>query len=222
MRDIVYIDIETIPKEMPEESDSEFIQTIACLKTFEAMDATFARYYKEQVKKRSLSNIDCQMISLSYAINDKPVTNIFSSSEENLIIELVDSTLMDLLMGQYYKWEKEKLQVCAYNALNFDLPVIASKLFKYNFNEFVRGIPYQEPQGSHKIVFDPMMVFPCTRNEGWVNQSRLAEYLGIEDNSEMDASMVYDYYKESKSDEIIKYNNSDVELLRKICKRITI
>jgi len=113
-------------------------------------------------------------------------------------------------------------QVCAYNAINFDLPVIASKLFKYNFNEFVRGIPYGERKDNHTKVFDPMMVFPKSNNEPWFKQSRLAEYLGIDDDSDMDASMVYDLYKESKFDEIIKYNNSDVELLRKICKRITI
>jgi len=218
MRDIVYIDIETIPAERPIRQDKQFIKEIDVLESIEARDRLFERYFKEQVKKRSLSSIDCQIISLSYAINDEPVKNIFDECEWVLMQKLVDSDLMDLIVPNY----NSDPQVCAYNALNFDLPVIASKLFKYNLNEFVRAIPYGQPKDRHLKVFDPMMVFPKSNNEYWLKQSRMAEYLGIDDDSEIDASMVYDLYKESKFDEIIKYNNSDVELLRKICKRITI
>ena len=219
MRDIVYIDIETIPDEEPTTMDSQFSITLDVLHNLPQQNELFNSYYKEEVKQRSLSSIDCQIISLSYAINDEPVKNIFVVEDERLLLaKLVDSELMDLMVPNY----KSDPLVCAYNAINFDLPVIASKLFKYNFNEFVRGIPYQEHKDSHHKVFDPMMVFPKSNNEPWFKQSRLAEYLGIDDDSDMDASMVYDLYKESKFDKIIKYNNSDVELLRKICKRITI
>ena len=67
-----------------------------------------------------------------------------------------------------------------------------------------------------------MEVFPYTYNERWLTQSRMAEYLGIEDDAEMQGSMVYQAYLDFHYDEIIKYNNQDVELLRKICKKIMI
>jgi len=217
MRDIVYLDIETIPKSMPNLDDPQFMKgTESLLPLPQEVAAKCTDNWNAEAKKRSLSNIDCHLISLSYAINDGSVVNIFEAFNENdLILKLIDSDLMDIMVSM-------NPQVCAYNALAFDLPVIATKLFKYGYNEFVAAIPYQEPPYNHTKVFDPMKVFPQTYNEHYMTQSRMAEYLGIDDHSEMDGSMVYDYHTQGKYEEIIKYNNEDVELLRKICKRITI
>ena len=226
VRDIVYLDIETIPDKMPN-LDAECFRTgisTAQMHTEVGIDMLAANFEAE-AKKRALSNIDCRIISISYAINDEPVVNLFDGMHEKDLIErLIDSELMNVLKkDQYHSGYYPDTLVCAYNALQFDLPVIATKLFKYGFKEFVPAIPYRESEyhWSNK-VFDPMEVFPYTYNERWLTQSRMAEYLGIDDDAEMKGSMVYQAYLDFHYDEIVKYNNQDVDLLRKICKKIMI
>ena len=216
MRDIVYLDIETIPDKMPNLDDECFRTGITTEQMHTEVGINMlAENFEKEAKKRALSNIDCRIISLSYAINDEPVVNIFDGMHESdLIVHLVDSDLMNILAF------KGNPLVCAYNALQFDLPVIATKLLKYGFKEYIPSIPYLESKYKHDKVFDPMAVFPYTYNERWLTQSRMAEYLGIDDDAEMHGSMVYEAYLDFHYDEIVKYNNQDVELLRKICKKI--
>ena len=217
MRDIVYLDIETVPDTMPNLNDKCFSKDIhPDIIDGEVIAEIVAENWQHLAKTRALSNIDCRIISLSYAINDEPVVNIFEGMhEKDLIRKLLDSDLM-YIMGS------TNPLVCAYNALQFDLPVIATKLYKYRFKRFVAAIPYLESKYKHDKVFDPMAVFPYTYNERWLTQSRMAEYLDIEDDAEMHGSMVYEAYLDFHYEEIIKYNNQDVELLRKICKKIMI
>ena len=217
MANIVYLDIETIPDKDPDMSDENFLDTLVNGMSTVGITSEFDKYYKREVKRRSLSNLDCRIISISYAINDEPVVNIFNGYHEDLLIQaLIDSDLMDIMAMKIVS------QVCAYNALAFDLPVIATKLFKYGFKEFVPAIPYLESKYRHTRVFDPMAIFPSTSNERYLTQSRMAEYLGIEDNSDMHGSMVYEAFIDGQHDKIKAYNNEDVELLRNICKRIMI
>ena len=81
MRDIVYLDIETIPKEMVSIHDPSFSYGTEHIEDPDAKYKACLNNWKKEVKKRSLSNIDCKMISLSYAINDEPVVNIFNENE---------------------------------------------------------------------------------------------------------------------------------------------
>lgn len=69
-----------------------------------------------------------------------------------------------------------------------------------------------------KEVFDTMREWAGWK--GYVSQTALCEAFGIDVDTDLDGSMVWDAYQRKKYDDILTYNKNDVRIVRELYKRM--
>lgn len=209
---ILFIDLETCPSQSPTIKE----EILAELKspgniTKESSIAAWwqnkaPQLVKERLLKTSLDPTHGSIISIAYAFNDKPVEGI---------IRHIDESEKDLLEAFYevlLDSNTDYLQWVAF-PIRFDLPFLIKRSIINNTRPPI-GIPSERS----KSAFCPMNYWA-----GWhefCSLDALCKALGIPGKGNMTGADVYPYVLQGRYDEILKYNKSDVEMLRQVFRRI--
>lgn len=148
-----------------------------------------------------------RILCVSYAINDGMVHCITNEDEKKVLQSFWEAAKdVDLFVG--------------FNIIDFDMKYLVQR-------SIVHGI---QPQTKKPLSFaryknDPMYDVMHEWNK-WsfgrgVSLDTLARALGLQTpKSKMDGSEVYSYYKKGKIKEICTYCNADVEVTRKIYRKM--
>jgi len=192
----LYFDIETLPAD---ESKFKTLEKLYKKKKKKGIDKGSLEEY---IESTGLDGAWGRIFCLSYAMNDDPVECL--SGEEKDIIKT------------FWKIAPQADLYIGFNVLDFDLKFILQ-----------RSIIHQI-QPSVDISFARYRDFPVydimwewTKWQYKISMDELAQALGLPTSkTALDGSAVHEYYQKGKYKEIQKYCNADVELTRKIFKRM--
>jgi len=216
---ICFIDIETI-KSTRTDLTEHFNKTIkppGNIKKKESIDAWWKDKsgiaVKESLDKTSLSGDFGEIISISYALNDGAVNNVFRYQGESESI-----FLNGFAMGLSKDLGQRKIdQWVGHNVAAFDLPFIYKRCI-INGVTLPDGLPVN-PNPWDKKVFDTMFEWAGRGNR--ISQDNLCFILGIEQKpSDISGANVGQHYIDGNFEKIINYNNYDVETIRRIYNRM--
>ncbi len=166
----------------------------------------------EKINGTSLSGDYGEIISISWALDDRPVRNKYrmpGESEASLLMEWV--TAVNGEVG------KSRISlIVGHNIINFDIPFLYKRCIINNV-PFPSYMPIN-PKPWDSKVFDTSH---WAGNGKYISQNELCFILGTEQKPDgIDGSKVGEFYREGRHQEIIEYNNYDTETVRKNYKRM--
>ena len=203
---ILHFDIETIPFTEPTMDD---ITPPANYKSAEAITKFKSNpaNLKKVIKQRSVDLIDSKVICISFALNEDKIQSLYGDDEEELV-----NKFSDWYMGAMENKELFTAIFSGYNCREFDYPIMALRLQKYN----CRAKTFFPMSMRRERFFDPLLSLSGLRWGYKVSMDRLCNFYGLEGKSGVTGADVYDMHKDGRWDDIAKYCESDVELLRNL------
>lgn len=198
----LFFDIETLPAD---ESKYEILKKIYDKKKKKKSYlgqkiGTFENFIESTGLDGTFGRIFC----ISYAINDDPISCL-SGNEQDVIKKFWEVVRdVDLFIG--------------FNILDFDLRFLYQRSIILGIRPS-RNLTFARYRS--EPIFDVMYEWSKWSTQNKVSLDSLAQVLGIPSSKkELEGSRVYDYYKKGKYSEIRTYCNADVEVLRRIYKRM--
>ena len=216
---ILYLDIETLPPQ-DRQPDPDDVTPPANYKNPETIRAYQESKAEEVYRKLATNPLDAQVLVIGVAYGDDKAIGLCDTDEKALFDKLeeylatlqfnIEST-KDLIKKSPDSWT-----IVGHNVAQFDLPILMLRAKKYGgtlTNQLLRDLtPFD-----HRIADTMRMAMP-TMKGSYVSMDDLCGFFGLEGKGDMDGSTVYDYFKEGKIDDIIKYCIKDVETTRKLYK----
>jgi predicted PolB exonuclease-like 3'-5' exonuclease len=220
----VYIDIETIPAQPEEATKAEIAKTIKHPATMSKPE-TISDWHNglgkysgakdalidETYLKTSFSGSSGEIISIAYAVGDNPVQSFSRALDEpeDILLraaflglsEFSDKGISPYFVGHYIS--------------GFDLKFLFQRAVILGVNP---GFKLNQHGRHGSDFYDTMSAWEGYRDT--ISLDNLAKALGIEGKDDIDGSMVWGMVKEGRIADVETYNRSDVEIVRKVYKRL--
>lgn len=161
---------------------------------------------KKLFESMSLEGTFGRIACIGYIKEDGSITKeVLSGDEKEMLLKFWEVAAgVDLFVG--------------HNILEFDLPFI----YKRSIILGVKPGKIYMGKFQEKPVYDTQCIWDNWAFKKSQKLDTLAKVLGLPSSKdEMDGSMVWDYYKEGKLEDICKYCMKDVELVRQVYYRMT-
>jgi predicted PolB exonuclease-like 3'-5' exonuclease len=197
----LYFDIETIPA--GEESYSA-LQKIYDKKKLKNPD--FKKSFEEFIDSTSLTGSFGQIACIGVASGDERATVLAGTEIEQLTA--------------FWNLIRPGTLLIGHNVFDFDLPFLKQRSIILG----IKPVDVSLRRYSNSVIFDTMQEWNCwSRADGWSSLDTLAHVLKLKTSKDngIDGSLVAAYYKDGKIKEIQDYCKADVELTRKIYKKMT-
>lgn len=207
----IYLDIETIPSQEQWVKDTIEVKPSAAIKKQETLDKWYKEEYpaklEEALSKTALDGLTNQIIVIGLAINDGEVITLTNDYEFNLLNEFYHTLKMKAdAFGNVF---------IGHNILGFDLNVLKKRSIIKNVAPDFK-MPFAAKPWDDS-VYDTMLRWDA---KNFTSQDKISLALGLEGKGDMDGSMVYQYWKDGRIDEIKNYCGRDVATVREIHKRM--
>jgi len=215
---LLYLDIETaVQDEKITEEDLRALlpKTIKLEESIKKkLDENKEALTREIIKKRSLDPYQCKIICISYSFNgEKPQAIIGSESK---ILSILQTKVQDHL--KEYGGSITGISLVGHNIKNFDAPIIYLRACRYNLDSLKQLFYF-----TRSNIIDTMTLGSYFVYGKMPSLEKLCLFFDIPTpKDEMDGSMVYDYYKQGKIEEISLYCNKDVETLINIYQKLMV
>ena len=192
----IVIDIETIPSEtMPNLED---VKIDARLKDPIKIAAARLSGQDKQYRGEALTGYKGRMLCIGIATdNETPI--VLRGNEVDMLKNLYDILPIP---GRY--------EMVGHN-IYFDLGFIYQRALKHQNKELIQRLPTSDKD---KFVRDTMQMMNPFEWKYKISLKKSLEMFGINAKNNIDGSMVYDYYKAGRLEEIYNYCISDVENTR--------
>jgi len=213
----IYIDAETLPSEkMPELEELKCPGNIKKPESIAAWWADMARQddLAELHHKTSVDPYAGRIFCVAWAINDDPIDVVWGDDEKE-VLGLLEQKFQSLKETSRRKYESLSVShIVGYNFKNFDNPYLKLRAIKYKYDLLNRILPSRQFINRIDDMMEIGMVTMRVTADKYVSQDKLAKFFGLPGKGEIDGSMVWDYYKQGKKQEIADYCKNDVEQLR--------
>jgi hypothetical protein len=211
---ILNFDIESLPTD-DESVIAEFEKAIkppATHKKQETIDAWMLdnkeSALKELVAKTSFDGMYGRVACIAWSIDDEPV---FASGAEYSEIEAI-KLFYDFIDAEC----KNNVSFCGHNIAGFDLPFLKHRSIILGIKPPILLHNAMNAKPWDSCIADTMNLWDSKK---MVGLAKICKAFKIEDDDDMDGSMVADMWKHSP-ERVIQYCKNDVELTRKVYKRI--
>ena len=203
----IFFDIETIPTD-------ENLKEAAIKATLRKLQKSTLNFKKNSKSKQeelyrqtAISGDFGRIFCIGYALDNLPV-EIIKGSEQKILEkwwEIADKA--DLFIG--------------HNIMDFDLRFIFKRSIVNKIKPAAKHLNLSFARYRNFPIYDTMREWEKWSNS-FISLDTLAKILGLESskNQGIDGSQVYDYYLKGKYSAIYNYCKKDVELTRKIYKRM--
>lgn len=215
---LLYIDLETSAYVdiIQEEDYLEFVprnyKKDESIKKF--IDDNKPELSKKIIKTRSLDPLQCKVICISYSFNGQKPQAI--TGKEETILEILQTKIQD-----YIKEEGGSitgLSLVGHNIKKFDAPILYLRACKYDLDPLKQLLYF-----TRRDIIDTMEMGSYYVYGHMVSLDSLCKFFRVESpKSKMDGSMVYDFYKQGRIEDIAKYCNEDVQALIDIYKKLSL
>lgn len=212
MENILYCDVETIPDQAPGTYE-RILSELSPPKKMTKAD-TIAHWWKTQAKEAAekayhdtgKDGTTGELLSIAWAFNQQDIQCVIRTLYQP------ETMLLDQFFDAMEEANTDYLKFCAHNA-KFDLSFLwkRSVILK-------RRPPVALHTGRHSDVIDTMEMWAGYNQ--YIKFDALCHVLGLEGKTGMDGSMVWDYAKQGRFDEIRVYNIDDVNQLRQCYRRM--
>lgn len=194
-----YLDIETLPAGQDRHDALKNIH-----KTKSKKSKKYQKTFKDLINSTNFDGAFGRIFCIAYAINDEPVKALVGSEKQ--------------ILEKFWELVKDVNLFIGHNVLDFDLRFIYQRSIILKIKPS-RDISFR--RYSSDVVFDTMHEWNKWVFGNSCSMDYLAHAMDLPTSKdEMDGSQVYDYYKSGKFEEIVKYCKKDVELNRKIYRRM--
>lgn len=138
------------------------------------------------------------------------------SEEKRILTGDGDTSREKEILKEFWTLAKDVNQFIGHNVLDFDLKFIWKRSVIHKIKP---SINLSFARYRSDFIYDTMQEWEKWR--GYIKLDELARIFDIETSKTMlDGSKVYDYYKDGRIEEIYDYCMADVELTRKIYRRM--
>ena len=208
----LYIDIETIPS--GDKIDPATMNPPSQMKKEDTIAKWYAeeapRAAEEQYLKRALKSMEGEILCVGWAIDDGDVYSFMRYEEEHKFMLGLEDCLREALD------KFDSLIWIGHNILTFDMPWIWRRCIKYGCRWLANQIRLDRYKGN---IQDTMRIWAGADYQDYTSLNDLARWLGVGEQIGS-GSEVYGLYLAGKMDEISEHCSGDVELVRKVYKRI--
>ncbi len=197
----LYLDIETLPAPEDKHEAVKFLHKKALEKN-KALGQDFEQYLLNTSFDGAFGRILC----IGYATDDNPAEVLYSENDEKKMLE------------DFWQIAQDAFLFIGHNIIDFDMRFIYQR-------SVVNGVTPTKDLSFARYRRSPM--FDTDREwMKWAMQKigleKLALALGIPSPKDgIDGSQVYSFYKAGKINDILEYCKRDVEVTRKIYKKIS-
>jgi hypothetical protein len=192
-----FFDIETLP------ADQDKHELLKELYAKKKAKGRIKKTLEEFIETTNFGGAFGRIFCLCYAINDEPI-KVLSGDEKEIL-------------KKFWEIAKEVDLFIGHNILEFDLKFIYQRSVILGIKPS-REISFRKYQSSP--VYDIMHEWDRWGGN-YTPMDDLARAMGIPSSkTDLDGSKVHQYYKDGKHQEIIEYCCKDVEVTRKIYKRL--
>lgn len=198
----LYFDIETIPSD--EEHKSAYLEILKKKVNKNGNSAmTDTAIYESTSFEGTFGRICC--IGIIKEVDDRVILKEVFSGEEKEILQ------------KFWKVASDVDRFIGHNIWAFDLPFI----YKRSVIDRVKPRILNLARYRNMPIYDTMLEWELWNFGKAQKLDTLAKIFSLPTSKdEMDGSMVWPYYQEGRLDEICKYCMKDVELTRKVYKRM--
>jgi len=214
----IYLDIETIPSPWP--WVREYVSSTVAHPGQMKKPETIAKWELEEkesavdeaMAKCSFDGALNNVICVGVAIDNNPVQTFYARDNEtgeiNMLAELWD----------HFGIVKPELNIrfIGHNIAGFDLRILKQRSIVLGVKP-PHWIPFDAKPWESNLVYDTMIQWDMQNK---AKLDKLAKAFGIEGKS-MDGSMVHQMWLDGKHGDIADYCAADVELVRKVYKKMT-
>lgn len=192
----LFFDIETLPSP---------VELEPTLNDLYATKPGRSRTFDEYLRGTSLSGNWGRILCIGVAINDADV-EVFTGTEPEIL-------------EKFWSLAADATLIVGHNILEFDLPFIGKR-------SVVNGVKpsrqFSMERYQSETIFDTMRQWDHWGSTHSTSLHQLALVLGFESSKQgIDGSQVYDFYQAGKVQEIYDYCARDVDVTRKVYKRMT-
>lgn len=200
----IFIDLETHAGDKPDISELKVPGNISKPESIEKWKNDPANL-EEAWRRQALDVLQCQVVCISYAINDGKVYCVCQGDEKSIMTQFVQ--LIQHELG--FQKNIDTLHWVAHNGLSFDYPILWHRLKKYKLANIM------PPMEAKNQLLDTMKLAGYSDYKSMLSLKKLAKFYGIEcgDDSGKD---VHDLYLAGKLEEIADHCAKDVDKLRKL------
>lgn len=200
----MYLDIETIPASGSELNKLKELYE-SKKKKYENSGQKYSKKFQQFYEETNFSGSFGQILCLAYAIDDEP-TQILTGKEDNILRE-------------FWRLAKDVDIFIGHNVMDFDLRFLYQRSVVHQVKptkelSFARYRSYP--------IYDTLREWQHWSSGGGLDSlDALAKALDLPTSKKgIDGSQVYKFYQDGKLEEIYTYCKADVELNRKIYKRM--
>lgn len=221
------LDIETIPGQAAyiREDIAETITAPGQYKKQESIDKWLAENKEaaidEKWRQTALNGSLGEVICIGWAIDDdkpKSVQRSLEQSEASVLCQFFGNLAAELGSSRNGTQNSPDLWV-GHNHTGFDLRFIWQRCVINKIKPSITIPISAKPWDG--LVFDTMVEWRGIGAKAGGSMKAVCKALGIEGKGDIDGSMVWDYVKDGRIDEVAKYCREDVERTREIYNRIT-
>lgn len=163
-----------------------------------------ATTFDDYLRGTSLNGNWGQILCIGIAADNDPVEVLHADTEAELL-------------STFWQRARETSRFVGHNALEFDVPFLWKRSVIHSITPSVEPAQFRDPS----FTFDTMREWG-SGSYPYTGLHELAKILGFETSKQgIDGSQVYDYWRSGRLKEIYDYCARDVELTRKIYKRLT-
>jgi hypothetical protein len=218
----IFLDIETIPSqdEAVYAEIQDEVQPPANMKKAETIERWEAEEkpaaVEERWRKTALSGDRGEVVAIGWAVDDSPIHVAHRSLNEPESQVLAD---FFEIIGEHTNQPGKPAtpQWVGHNVKDFDLRFLFQRAVVTGIKPSV-PLPHDARPGA-KEVFDTMTAWAGFGNR--ISLDRLCTALGIPGKDGMDGSVVWDYIRDGREDEVAEYCRADVERTRQVFHRLT-
>lgn len=211
---MIYFDIETIPCD-DDDLIAEIAESIKPPKSMKIKD-TIDKWRKNElqleidkaVKKTSLDGLYGRIACVAWADNDDPIL----------------ATTLDMCEAEAIEYFYASIDVsttiyCGHNLAGFDLPFLKHRSIILGIKPPSTLLKAMNSKPWDGCIMDTMLIWHSDKSK-MVSMKKLCNVLGIEDEDEIDGSMVAETWAEDPQ-KVINHCIYDVDKARQIYKRLT-
>lgn len=201
----LYFDIETIPAE---EKLKDIAVSSALLKQSKYSNSkTGPKSTEELYRQTSISGDFGRILCIGYAIDNQEV-------------QIIEGEEPDILKQWWQIADKADLFI-GHNIMEFDLRFIFKRSIVHKIKPAAKHLNLSFARYRNYPIYDTMREWEKW-SSSFISLDALAKSLGLASSKDggIDGSRVFDFYLKGKHQEIYEYCKRDVELTRKIYKRM--
>ncbi len=220
----VFIDCETLPPIIDLEEFKLNLQPPGNITKEETKKAWIENNWEEKYKKMAVDTSLANICSIAFSVNEQETKGFISADRDEKFVlnsfkeELLKASRIELDDDIELEFKKDYFIWIGFNNKKFDMDLIWKRAMHHGIYDLARLIPRERYS---KNIVDLMEIWNPFDSNKFISFDEVCRFFGFAaKENDIDGSKVYDMFQNKQFSEILDYNISDVEKVKKLYKII--